>query len=367
MAALCCWFGQGKRLAPGSWQEVTNMAHGIGVVSGHRRVLLASLVVVTLFTIPVVLLRDQARSLASLQRVDEYPLYVLHLYGDYGLEGLLRWGIQPPGGTPQPEAGTALPWACSAFAAQTVDGDRILGRNFDWHNRASLLLFTHPTHGYDAVSMVDLSYLLADADAASWTDGRELFEAPLWPFDGLNEAGLAVGMMAVPHAEAPNDPGQPTIGSLHAMRLVLDRAATVEEAIALLADYNIDFLGGPPLHYLLADAAGDSALIEFVDGEMSVLRTTVPWQVATNFVMSGRNPDAATGLCRRYRTAYDTLGEAKSAFSEEQAMTLLERISQRITMWSVVYNLTTGDIHVSVGRDYHSIHTFNLPMRRQER
>jgi hypothetical protein len=343
------------------------MAQRTTVGSPRRRAVLVLLILVTLVAIPPILFRNQLRSLTSLRRVDEHPLYVLHLYGDYDLEGLLKQGIQPLADRPQPEVAMPPAWACSVFAAQTAGGERILGRNFDWYNRASLLLFTHPSDGYDAVSMVDLSYLLADTDAPTWMDRLRLFDAPFWPFDGLNEAGLAVGMMAVPEARDRKDPTRPTIGSLHAIRLVLDRAAGVDEAIALLAEHNIDFLGGPPLHYLLADAAGDSALVEFVDGEMNVLRTAESWQVATNFVMSGRSPDAARGLCWRYATAYDTLGEAGKAFSEEGAMALLERISQRITMWSVVYNLTTGDIRISVGRDYDPVHTFHLPIRGQER
>jgi hypothetical protein len=343
------------------------MAHRTALRKPRRRALLALLVLVTLIAIPPILFRNPLRSLASFRRVDAYPLYVLHLYGDYDLEGLLRQGIQIPTAAPGAEVAMAPAWACSVFAAQSADGERLLGRNFDWYNRASLLLFTHPRDGYDAVSMVDLSYLLADADVPSWTNRLQLFDAPFWPFDGLNEAGLAVGIMAVPEAHDRKDPARPTIGSLHAIRLVLDRAAAVDEAVALLAEYNIDFYGGPPLHYLLADAAGDSALVELVHGEMKVVRTAEPWQVATNFVMFGRSPDAARGMCGRYRTAYDTLVEAAGAFSEEGAMALLQRISQRTTMWSVVYNLTTGDIQVSVGRDYDPVHTFHLPMRGQEK
>ena len=47
--------------------------------------------------------------------------------------------------------------------------------------------------------------------------------APAWPFDGMNEAGVAVGMAAVPQADERHDPGKPTIDSLEVIREILDR------------------------------------------------------------------------------------------------------------------------------------------------
>ena len=52
------------------------------------------------------------------------------------------------------------------------------------------------------------------------------------------------------------------------MRLVLDEAASVREAVAIFRRTAIDFSGGPPLHYLVADASGDSAVVEYVDGRV---------------------------------------------------------------------------------------------------
>jgi choloylglycine hydrolase len=153
-----------------------------------------------------------------------------------------------------------------------------------------------------------------------------------------------------------------TIGSLDAIRLLLDKAGTVDEAIALLGAYNIDWEGGPPLHYLIADAAGHSAVIEFLEGEMQVLPSEEPWQVATNFLLTGLSPERAVRSCRRFATAYETLERAEGSLPPAEAMDLLEGVSQDITMWSVVYGMTGGDIRVSVGRDFEDIHQFRLPM-----
>lgn len=90
-----------------------------------------------------------------------------------------------------------------------------------------------------------------------------LLYAPFLPFDGINEHGLAIGMAAVPGSDMLYDPAKEEIGSLAVMRVILDRARTVEEAVLILSDYNIDMEGGPPLHYLIADRSGQAVLVEF--------------------------------------------------------------------------------------------------------
>lgn len=44
-------------------------------------------------------------------------------------------------------------------------------------------------------------------------------------------------------------------------------------------------------------------------------------------------------------------------------MALLNAAKQGSTVWSVVYNLTTGQIDIAMGRDYEDIRTFQLPMK----
>lgn len=316
-----------------------------------------------LFAILAVPFGDRVRTLLSFRRVDDYPLYVMHLYGDYGLDRFLQEGVEADA-ISLPRVQELDPqWACSVFAALNGNGDLWLGRNFDWYNRPALVLFTHPSHGYNSVSLVDISYLGFDTGEPSWSDRLRLQDAAYWPFDGMNEHGLAVGMMAVPHAEDRADPQQATISSLHAMRLILDKARTVDEALALLQEYHVDFGDGPPLHYLIADAAESSAIVEFIRGEMVVLRSEEPWQVATNFLVSGHSTESARSQCRRYDRAYGTLQQARGLFSQADAMALLQDVSQPITMWSVVYRLTSGEVTVAVGRDYDRVHRFKLGMQ----
>ena len=164
----------------------------------QKRATLIGLVLVVLVCTVLVLCQlpwGEWRSLASVRRVDVFPLYIMHYYGDYGFDAFLNRGIRGTnGGTPS-EAVTKR--ACSGFVAMNPHGDVVFGRNFDWHNRQTLLLFTDPPSGYASVSMVDISYLGFPAENPSWSDRRVLLNAPLMPFDGMSERGLAVGMMAV--------------------------------------------------------------------------------------------------------------------------------------------------------------------------
>jgi hypothetical protein len=62
----------------------------------------------------------------------------------------------------------------------------------------------------------------------------------------------------------------------------------------LIAGYNIDFRGGPPIHYLIADRTGHAAVVEYKDGSMQVVRNEDPWLAATNFYLAG-NLDSEAG------------------------------------------------------------------------
>ncbi len=64
----------------------------------------------------------------------------------------------------------------------------------------------------------------------------------------------------------------------------------------------------------------------------------------------------------RYRSTYITLHEADGSVSVEEALDLLEGSSQSSTIWSIVYNLDTGEIRIVMGRKYGKALTFQLPI-----
>jgi hypothetical protein len=306
-------------------------------------------------------LTDEQRTLVSLEKVDNFPLYVMTYYGDYGFADYLEEGIQALEST---HFSTDPQWGCTSFSTSNSDSDYLLGRNFDWYDHPALLLFTDPPKANASVTMVDLHYLGFLKDEPPSDEAlQNLFTTPYWSFDGMNEHGLAVSIMAVPSADLYRDPEKVTISSLEVIRLILDYAKDVDEAVALLGQYNIDFGGGPPLHYLIADQAGDSIVIEFIDGEMVILEAEDPWQVSTNFLISIEKPQGSDSSCWRYNLVFKELQAVAGDTNPEDSMRILDAVAQSgsyPTIWSVVYNRTTGEISVVVGRQYDKEHHFKL-------
>jgi hypothetical protein len=304
---------------------------------------------------------ESVRTLQSLQTVNDYPLYVMTYFGDYGFRTLLT----ADGGDPAPSEEKLRPveeeeWLCTCFAAYGDSIAPVFGRNFDWRHRACLLIFTDPPDGYASVSMVDIYYCgyTSDLDLTSLEQRRGLLNAPFTPFDGMNEKGVAIGIMAVPYVQAPYDPGKRSLSDLGIVRLVLDYAEDTDHAIWLIRNYNVR-MDEVPLHFLIADRSGTSAVIEFVNYEIKVMYNHLPYQVSTNFVLHDYFP-SLLGRCWRYDLAYDVLQDKAGKILMSDARDILRNVSQSNTMWSSVYGLKSGEIQIVTGRQYDSVYRTNL-------
>ena len=79
---------------------------------------------------------DEIKTLDSLRKVDNHPLYVMDDYGDHSrflkLKGKYYWYL----GIPRPK--------CSAFAIKNQNGNSFFGRNNDSPSSPVLLIFYPP-------------------------------------------------------------------------------------------------------------------------------------------------------------------------------------------------------------------------------
>jgi hypothetical protein len=294
---------------------------------------------------------DALAAVSRLVKVHDYPMYLLDYQGDYGLDSRLRIGDLR---VPVSRAPRTTAWACTAFAAFGDASRPLVGRSFDWRDHAAILVRTDPSDGYASVTMVDPTYMgfgTEDITRLPASARQPLLDAPFLPADGLNEHGLAMALLAVPQARAPSVAGQPTVGPLLMIRLVLDRSRSVSEALSLLGRTNLQ-VGDPPVHFFLADTTGQAAVVEYVDGAIVVTPNERPWLAVTNFVVAGTSPEARPSLCRRYRAAVEALSGCEGRMAPPEALALLSAVSQPNTMWSVVYELSTGAVTVAAGRDF---------------
>ena len=92
--------------------------------------------------------------------------------------------------------------------------------------------------------------------------------------DGINEKGFVVNLLYL--HDSKNEPRDDRAGVSNAMfpQYLLDNFATVNDALTALKNIQIVSVVASgrewPLHFSMSDAAGDSAVIEFVDGSIVV-------------------------------------------------------------------------------------------------
>ncbi len=318
---------------------------------------------------------NELRSLFSLKQMNVAPFYSMTYYGDYGFDDFLKQGAHSDAdiekfvtkrllkGIPIDLGVTGA--GCSAFYAHNEAGDGVYGRNFDFDYAPPLILHTKPANGYASVSTVNLAFLgysEQNLPKERTINSFLTLAAPYLPFDGMNEKGLTVALLAVPQSYPPNKDGQVMLNTTTAIRLMLDKAATVEEAAALLKNYSIYFSGDIQCHYLVADATGDTAVFEFWDNELKVIESPDAYPAATNFVMyNGLNIGEGFTEFDRYNAIQDRLAQSKGVLSEAEAMHLLEQVSvPDRTQWSVVYNMKKLSATIAIRKDYGSLYDYTI-------
>ena len=264
--------------------------------------------------------------------------------------------------------------SCSSFTAVTEEGDRVFGRNYDFDKTNTAIVYTKPGNGRHAsVSTVDLQFLGIDPDTGvtGLADKFLCLAAPYAPLDGVNDAGVSCGIyMTYQGAETvPTDQqtDKPDITSTTMLRLILDYASTVDEAIELVEKYDLHDSAGTSYHYMVADAQGNSAILEWVAGsdqtdndgtarQLNVIRNDPEqnYQCITNFILTPGYYEEGDdmGGKDRYDLLTSTLEEMNGTVADDQAaMDVLSLVGRRTwvvegdhtqgtTVHSVVYNLT---------------------------
>jgi hypothetical protein len=98
-------------------------------------------------------------------------------------------------------------------------------------------------------------------------------------------------------------------------------------------------------HILIADKSGNSAVCEWEQGKLKVIRKTGRYQLMTNFLLS--KPDVE-GDCPRFSAAKKILDQAGRPSVATCVAALQAAFSEDLTKYSVVYDLARGDAHVYI-------------------
>ena len=294
--------------------------------------------------------------------------------------------------------------ACSAFTADTQSGDRVFGRNYDFSATNTAIVYTDPGEGRHAsYSTIDLSFLGLDADKDVETIGQKFLTlaAPYVPLDGINDAGVACGIFMSYQGEGKGTPtdtqtDRPDLTSTTLLRLILDYADSVEDAVALAQQYDLHDSASSCFHYMVADSTGRSAILEWVgtdadhdaDGaerqlnvlwnDTDALSDSADWQVVTNFIKTPGYYDGTTAEMKgldRYEHLAAALRETDGIVADKDAaMDLLASVGRRTwnnddsnsnTVHSVVYDLTDKSV-LWVGNEHYGeeAYTFEYQLGR---
>lgn len=160
----------------------------------------------------------------------------------------------------------------------------LVGRNMDFHTDLMTNLWKQP-RGVRRDDTV--------AGKLTWTSKYGSVVATAYDItsvDGMNEAGLAGHILWLAESSyGEPDDSRTQLGQAIWLQYFLDNFATVAEATAWITETDVqvvqmdDPTGGkrPGLHLALDDAAGDSAIIEYIDGHAQVYHSK-DYRVMTN-------------------------------------------------------------------------------------
>jgi predicted choloylglycine hydrolase len=224
---------------------------------------------------------------------------------------------------------------CSSFAVVGADGHVRVGRNYDFHpvQQVRQRLRLRPADGRPTLGM-----------RGSVPGGR---------YDGVNDAGLFICL----HVALSDEPAQPRPGlPFHLVpRLVLETCADTRQAVDLLT--RVRHLHS--FNYLVADAAGELAVVEAHPEAVRVAQAGADFVAATNHY---RHPDLARYQHGRKLT--HSQGRLAGLYAQREALRQSANITAALTdhdtgvcghlgghttLWSLKADLTARSISYARG------------------
>jgi penicillin V acylase-like amidase (Ntn superfamily) len=163
--------------------------------------------------------------------------------------------------------------ACSRVLAVGPDKMVITGRSMDWFTPLHTNLWAFP-RGIKREGA-------AAPNSITWTSSHGSVMAAVFDgatSDGMNDAGLVVNLLYLSDTDyGQRDPVRPGLSLSMWAQYPLDNFATVEEAVRALSaepfqvvDLPLPGGGSPTMHLSLSDATGDSAIIEYIKGKITI-------------------------------------------------------------------------------------------------
>ena len=276
---------------------------------------------------------------------------------------------------------------CSSFTAHKENGEHLFARNYDLYaTNTCLVRVKGNKKRHASISTVDTSFINipAQADMNNLLSKAYALAAPYAPLDGMNDAGVSCGIYMTYQGAGKNviatdqNTDLPDISPTALIRLILDYADSLDEAVDFARSYDLHDSAGTSFHIMVAEPSGRSAILEWVNdtdesdnyGSLRKLVVTYndqdsnigqregesDFQWVTNFIIQPGyykvyDTDHLTGW-DRYNIIYEKKKKNGGLVADEMAaMDILHKVSQRtvrpnrnaddfvLTIHSVIYNL----------------------------
>lgn len=285
---------------------------------------------------------EELQAMKTLHMVGD-SIYTFTFKGDYGFKAFLEQG----GAKSDTEMGRYIQHFLShgymdgqpvsapksIYGCTSLTGNGLMSRNFDYppQHQFIVVVRTEPEDGYKSLSTTTWSLMFGgDWHPIQGLDGMGALGAVYIPLDGINEKGLCVADLVELDGDSVGvDTRKPDLPILASIRLVLDYAATVDEAIRLLQKYDIHPSVGMGHHLALSDAKRN-VVVEWSRGEMHITDSTA----VTNHCIWRPQPSELT------KESYNRLARVADLHptNAQQGLEALKAAANSSTLWSVVFD-----------------------------
>lgn len=257
------------------------------------------------------------------------------------------------------------PFGCSTLSVANEEGGYLFGRNFDWNFCNALVVRSEPESGYASIATVNTDFIQAGGVSLSkLPDNIQAIIGMYAPLDGMNEEGFVISVNMIQDSDTiEQDTDKPDVTTTTAVRLLLNQAANVEEAITLLEQYDLHASMGMMVHFAMADADGRSVVVEYIDNKMVITQTPI----VTNFYFAeGEKYGIGTS---QSHMRYDLLNQNlknNAAMSETDVRDALDSVSKdnfdgyESTEWSIVMNQETKEMTYFHRENYKTGYSFSV-------
>lgn len=259
---------------------------------------------------------------------------------------------------------TARVRACTSFIQETPEGP-VFGTNLD------LLV---PADGLIVVNRRGIAkeYFRKGIDGKTkkWVSkyGSVSFDTAGRGFawSGMNEAGLVISGMEDMASEYPEPDGRAPFDIGSWTQYVLDTCATVDDVIGVDRVIRPESDNGRPSHFLVADAVGGRAALEYIDGKLVVYKNrNLPIRAMSNmpygraleaFNRGGArwwwsNPGRSAERFAAAGSRAADYDPAQDPNEVEYAFHTLAVVSDQYTKWSVGFHIGKRKIWFRTTRD----------------